>query len=65
MSIPVTLYAVVKCPQLLGPGGELLFQSYLHTIHKFNAELSGGVKGGHISGVSVASNPNFDVGRTS
>ena len=42
LSIPVTLYAVVKCPQLLEGGGAKLFQDYLQTLHDFNSELGGG-----------------------
>lgn len=40
MSIPVTLYAVIKCPQLLGEDGKKLLQGYLHNVRKFNTELS-------------------------
>ena len=55
MSIPVTLYAVVKCPQLLGSAGEEVFQRYLQTIRDFNAELSGSgssPRGGVAGGVA-------------
>ena len=42
MSIPVTLYAVVKRPQLLEEEGATLFQQYLQSINSFNATLGGG-----------------------
>ena len=41
MSIPITLYAVIKCPQFLEGGGAVkLFQNYMQTISDFNVELS-------------------------
>lgn len=39
MSIPVTLHAVVKRPQLLEGGGAKLLQVYLQALRDFNAEL--------------------------
>lgn len=47
MSIPVTLYGVVKCPKLLGGAAAVkLFQDYLQSICDFNAELSNeGIRG--------------------
>ena len=39
MSIPVTLYAVIKCPQLLEGSAALVFQKYQQTVRDFNLEL--------------------------
>ncbi len=56
MSVPVTMYSIMKRPQLLGGGAaEGLLQNYLQTIHNFNTQLSiGGVKGhAEMGGVEV------------
>lgn len=52
MSIPVTLYAVVKSPQLLEGGGAKLFQDYLRAVHSFNTKLGSTVVGGAVGGVN-------------
>lgn len=40
MSIPVTLYAVVKCPQLLDENAAFVLQNYLQSVCDFDRELS-------------------------
>ena len=40
MSIPVTLYAVLKCPQLLEGNAAFVFQKYQQSLHDFDSELS-------------------------
>lgn len=39
MSIPVTLYAVLKCPQLLEGNAAFIFQKYQQTMRDFDSEL--------------------------
>jgi len=41
MSIPVTMYAVVKRPALLGESAALVFQSYVDSISEFDRQLAG------------------------